>query len=63
MFNVCYVGVQLGFLHIFNDVTYDVNNNVRNLAYWISTTSSQGKQRVVSFGRYKVVGDNMLIHL
>jgi hypothetical protein len=43
------------------DVAYDANNNVSNLVYQTQTTATQGQEWVVSFGCYKVVGDNVFI--
>jgi hypothetical protein len=46
-------------LHISKDISYDFNNFVSSSLYQISTTSFQGRQWVVSFGCYCVVGDNL----
>jgi hypothetical protein len=49
---------QLGSLHISKDVLYDFNNLVSSSFYQISTTS-QGHEWVVGYGRYRIVGDNL----
>jgi cell fate (sporulation/competence/biofilm development) regulator YlbF (YheA/YmcA/DUF963 family) len=46
-------------LHISKDVSYDSNNFVSSSLYQIFTTSSQGRQWVVDFGCYCIVGDNL----
>jgi len=50
---------QLGSLHIFEDVLYDPNNFVSSSLYQIPTTSSQGRQWVVGYGHYRIVGDKL----
>jgi hypothetical protein len=50
---------QPSFLHISKDVSYGSNNFISSSLYEISTTSSQGRQWVVGFGCYCVVGDNL----
>jgi len=52
---------QLGSLQISKDVAYH-NNICSNSVYKIPTTTTQGKQWVVSFRWYRVVGDNMPNH-
>lgn len=44
------------------DVTYNANNNVSNSVYQMQITTTQGQEWVVSFGCYRVVGDNIFIH-
>jgi hypothetical protein len=54
---------QLGSLHIFKDVTYYAKKiYVSSSVYKVPTTTTQGKQWVVSFRWYKVIGDNMPNH-
>ncbi len=55
-------GFQLGSLHISKDVAFDANNNVSNSVYWMLGATIQGQEWVVSFGCYKVVGDNVFAH-
>ncbi len=59
---VCYVWVPTIFLHISKDVTYDANKKVSSLMYQMPTIIAQGKQWVVNFWWYRVVGDNVLTH-
>jgi hypothetical protein len=58
---VCF-GFQLSSLHIFKDVAYNVNNNISSSVYQMPHTT-QGKHWVVSSTQYKVVGNNVPIHL
>ncbi len=59
---VCYVCFQLGSLHISKGVVYNANNNVSSLVYQMHVATGQGQQWVVSFRRYRVVGDNVYSH-
>jgi hypothetical protein len=50
---------QLGFLHISKDVSNDFNNFLASSLYQILMTSSHGKQWVVGWGHYHIVGDSL----
>ncbi len=47
-------------LHISKDVSYDFNNFVSSFLYQIPMTSLQGRQWVVDYGYYRIVGDNLV---
>ncbi len=47
-------------LHISKDVSYDSNNFVLSSLYQIPMTSSQGRQWVVGYGHYCIVGDSLV---
>jgi hypothetical protein len=49
---------QLRSLHISKDVSHDFNDLVLNVECQIPMTSFQGKQWVVSYGHYRIVGDS-----
>jgi hypothetical protein len=51
---------QPSFLHISKGISYDSNNFVSSLLYHIPTTSFLGRQWVVVFSRYCVVGDSLI---
>jgi len=47
------------FLHISKGILYDYNNFVSSSLYQIPTTSLQGRQWVVNYGHYCIVGDSL----
>jgi len=54
---------HLGSLHISKDISYDYDNFVSSFQYLIPTTLSQGRQWIVGFSCYRIVGDNLTHNL
>ncbi len=53
-------GFQPSSLHISKNILYDSNNFFSSWLYHICTTSFQGRQWVVGFSYYYIMGDNLI---